>query len=145
VADAVHDVDQQIGRLVTGLQQLNLPVDIIVLADHGMAKVEAGAVQLDEYGLKTATFEKIIGLSLYPKTDADAESAYETLRGKSGRFLVYRRADVPGRLHFDTNPRAGDPIVVAPALTLFVSAQIFRGRSAFRLARMVTSPGAYPT
>jgi predicted AlkP superfamily pyrophosphatase or phosphodiesterase len=112
-ADAVHDLDDQIGRLVSGLKRLNLPVDLIVVADHGMAKVEDGAIQLDQYGLKTSSFEKIVGVNLYPKSDADAEAAYEMLRGKSNQFLVYRRAQIPADLHFDSNPRAGDPIVVA--------------------------------
>ncbi len=112
VADAVREVDSQIGRLVAGLKTLNLRVDVIVLADHGMAKVE-DVIQLDQYGLKTSSFDKIVGTNLYPKSDADAERAYETLRGKSDKFLVYRRAKMPPGLHFDSNPRAGDPIVVA--------------------------------
>jgi alkaline phosphatase D len=113
VADAVHALDRQIGRLVAGIRLLNLQVDVIVVADHGMAKVEEGVVQLDQYGLKTSSFQKIVGLNLYPKSDADAERAYEALRGKSDKFLVYRRAKVPAELHFGSNPRAGDPIVVA--------------------------------
>ena len=34
------------------------------------------------------------------------------MRGKSDKFAVYRRADVPAYLHFDSNPREGDPVVV---------------------------------
>jgi alkaline phosphatase D len=49
---------------------------------------------------------------LYPKADDDAQKAYEALRGKSDKFLVYRRAQVPPYLHFDSNPREGDPVVV---------------------------------
>jgi len=113
LADAVHELDDEIGRLLSGLQRLNLPVDVIVVADHGMVKVEDGVVALDEFGLKTSSFEKIVGLSFYPKSDADAASAYEALRGKSAKFVVYRRADTPAGLHFDSNPRAGDPIIVA--------------------------------
>ena len=113
VADAVHELDDEMGRLVSGLRRLNLPVNVIIVADHGMVKVEDGVVALDEFGLKSSSFEKIVGLSFYPKSEADAESAYETLRGKSNRFVVYRRADTPAGLHFDSNPRAGDPIVVA--------------------------------
>ena len=113
VADAVHELDRQIGRLVAGIKRLNLRVDVIVVADHGMAKVEEDVVQLEQYGLKTSSFQKIVGLNLYPKSEADAERAYETLRGKSDKFLVYRRANVPAELHVSSNPRAGDPIVLA--------------------------------
>jgi len=46
------------------------------------------------------------------KADDDAQKAYEALRGKSDKFLVYRRAQVPPYLHFDSNPREGDPVVI---------------------------------
>jgi alkaline phosphatase D len=113
VADAVHELDDEIGRLTTGLKDLHLPVDLIVVADHGMAKVEDGPIELDRFGLNTAGFATIVGLSLYPNSEADAQTAYQTLRGKSDKFLVYRRAEVPAALHFDRNPRAGDPIIIA--------------------------------
>jgi hypothetical protein len=49
---------------------------------------------------------------LYAKTDMDAQRAYDALRGKSDKFDVYRRAQMPPSLHDDGNPRSGDPIVV---------------------------------
>ncbi len=113
VADAVRELDGEIGRLVSGLKAIDLPVDLLVVADHGMARVEGSPIDLDRYGLKTSFFEKIVGLSLYPKSEADAQAAYETLNGKSDKFLVYRRAQVPANLHFDSNSREGDPIIVA--------------------------------
>src|SRR6202050_2394111 len=36
------------------------------------------------------------------------------MRGKSDKFVVYRRAQVPAYLHFDSNPREGDPVVIPP-------------------------------
>ncbi len=113
VAAAVGELDKEIGRLAAGLKQLNLPVDVIVLADHGMVNVQKGVILLDQFGLKTSSFEKIVQTYLYPKSEQDAQNAYETLRGKSDKFEVYRRAQMPARFHFDSNPRAGDPIIVA--------------------------------
>lgn len=112
VADAVHELDGEIGKLMDGLKQINLPVDLIVLADHGMVKVEGEPVHLRKYGFDASWFSPIVGLRLYPKSDGDAQKAYEAMRGKSDKFAVYRRADVPGYLHFDSNPREGDPVVV---------------------------------
>jgi hypothetical protein len=87
-------------------------VDLIVLADHGMAKVEGPTVFLDQYGLNPAWFKRIVGTAFYPKSEADAQRAYEALKGKSEKFLVYRRSQVPADLHFDANPREGDPVLV---------------------------------
>ncbi len=113
VADAVHELDRELGKLVDGINESRLPVDLIVLADHGMAKVEGQPVYLDQSGLNLDGISPIIGSILYPKTEDDAEKAYETLRGKSDKFVVYRRAMTPAGLHFADNPRSGDPVVVS--------------------------------
>jgi alkaline phosphatase D len=112
VADAVHELDGEIGKLMDGIKESKLPVDLIVLADHGMVKVDGPPIRLDQYGLSFSWFAQIVDSSLYPKSDDDAQKAYEALRGKSDKFLVYRRTQVPAYLHFDSNSREGDPVVV---------------------------------
>jgi hypothetical protein len=62
--------------------------------------------------LNSSWFDPIVGLALYPKSDDDAQKAYEAMRGKSDKFVVYRRAQVPAYLHFESNPREGDPVIV---------------------------------
>jgi alkaline phosphatase D len=120
-AEAVHELDGEIGKLVDGIKESKLPVDLIVLADHGMVEVKGAPIHLDEYGLNASWFAQIIGPSVYPKSDDDAQKAYEALRGKSDKFTVYRRAQVPAYLHFDSNPREGDPVVV-PTGPYFINA-----------------------
>jgi hypothetical protein len=70
--------------------------------------------------LPPSSFAQIVGTSLYPKSEEDAQKAYEALRGKSDKFLVYRRAQVPAYLHFDSNTREGDPVVI-PTGPYFIS------------------------
>jgi predicted AlkP superfamily pyrophosphatase or phosphodiesterase len=113
VAAAVHELDGELGKLVDGIKESRLPVDLIVVADHGMAKVEGPPVYLDQYGLNLDSISPIIGSILYPKSEEDTEKAYEALRGKSDKFVVYRRAMTPAALHLADNPRAGDPVVVS--------------------------------
>jgi predicted AlkP superfamily pyrophosphatase or phosphodiesterase len=112
VEEAVHELDSEIGKLMDGIKESKLPVDLIVLADHGMATVEGAPIHLDQFGLKTSWFVHITGANMYPKSEEDAQRAYEALEGKSDKFDVYRRAKVPAYLHFDSNARAGDPVVV---------------------------------
>jgi predicted AlkP superfamily pyrophosphatase or phosphodiesterase len=120
VADAVGELDREIGKLEDGIRESKLPVDLIVLADHGMVRVEGPPIHLDRYGLNLASFAPIIGSILYPKSEDDAEKAYQALRGKSAQFAVYRRAQIPAALHFDSNSREGDPVVV-PTGPYFIS------------------------
>jgi predicted AlkP superfamily pyrophosphatase or phosphodiesterase len=112
VAEAVHELDSEIGQLMDGIKESKLPVDLIVLADHGMVEVKGAPIHLDQYGLKLDSFVQIVGSNIYPKSDNDAQKAYEAMRGKSDKFDVYRRSQVPAYLHFDSNPREGDPVVV---------------------------------
>lgn len=112
VAASVQVVDKEIAALEEGLKKLSLPVDVIVVSDHGMAKTQGDWITLDQYFPDAGAFEKIVGSELYAKSEADAEHAYEGLHGKSDKFDVYRRAQMPGALHDDSNARAGDPIVV---------------------------------
>lgn len=108
--DAVDRVDRLIGKLEDGIAASGLPVDVIVLADHGMEKVDGGWVVLDRWA-DLSQFETV-GSLLYPKSDADAAKAYTALQHASPLFKVYRRGAVPAELHFDSNPRQGDPIIV---------------------------------
>ena len=109
-AEAVRHVDEMIGKLSEGIAASGLPVDLIVVADHGMETLQGGWVILDKWA-DLSQFETVGG-RLYPKSEADAEKAYQSLLGTSDTFKVYRRAEVPAYLHFNSNPRDGDPVVV---------------------------------
>ena len=108
--EAVRHVDEMIGKLADGIAATGLPVDLIVLADHGMETIQGGWVMLDKW----ADLSQIetSGPLLYAKSEADAEKVYKSLLGASDTFKVYRRANVPAYLHYNSNPREGDPVVV---------------------------------
>ncbi len=75
-----------------------------------MARVEGDWITLDKYAnLDNFT---TVGAQLYPNTEADADHAYQKLKAAQAGFLVYRRAHVPAELHFNDNPREGDPVIV---------------------------------
>jgi predicted AlkP superfamily pyrophosphatase or phosphodiesterase len=108
--EAVHHVDALMGTLMADLKTLHLPVDLIVVSDHGMATVEGDWIDLDRY----ADLSKFVavGSLLYAPDEQAAERAYRQLRGASDKFVAYRRRDVPAYLHFDSNARIGDPVVI---------------------------------
>ncbi len=112
VRDAVHHVDGLMGELEEKLKATGLPVDMIVVSDHGMAQLEDRRwFALDKLvDLKDAATE---GANLYPKTEAEKERIYRALRATNdSRFETYRLKDVPGRLEFNHNAREGDPVVI---------------------------------
>jgi alkaline phosphatase D len=114
--DAVHHVDALMGELEGKLKATGLPVDLIVVSDHGMVKLtDRKWVSLDKLvDLKDA---KTSGQSVYPKSEEEKKRIYEALKALNDpRFATYRLKDVPKPLDYNSNPREGDPVVVPRAL-----------------------------
>lgn len=109
-AAAVRQLDGVIARLVAAVALVRLPVDIVVVSDHGMINTQGPWINLQQYvdlkGVET------VGSMLYPPDEATAARLYAKLKGASDKFVVYRRSDVPAHLHFSHNARIGDPVVV---------------------------------
>lgn len=118
--DAVHKVDQAIGRLVAGLKAREIfpQVNLIIVADHGMAVQDYHhAIMLDElFDVNLA--EKILWtgeiVSIFPKAGQE-QTIYQTLKAKlPPQAKVYRKRELPARLHYSTGPRVA-PLLVLPA------------------------------
>jgi alkaline phosphatase D len=108
---AALKMDAMVGKLKAALDSTGLPVDLVVVSDHGMSKVEGGWVTLDQFA-DLAGFETD-GSLLYGKTEADRARVYNQLKKASSQFVVFRRKDLPASLNYSLNPRAGDPVVIA--------------------------------
>jgi arylsulfatase A-like enzyme len=110
-AAAVAHVDQLVGDLHEQLDKLHLPIDLVVVSDHGMEHEQGPWIDLSRFA-DLSNFVTV-GPLLYPNSDADAEKAYQELKIKTDAFTVYRRKRVPGTYDYDSNPREGDPVVIA--------------------------------
>lgn len=107
---AVRTVDGLMGELKAQLDATHLPIDLVVVSDHGMAKVEGGWITLDQ--LANLSGFETDGALLYGQTEADRERAYNQLKKASADFVVYRRKMIPANLHFNGNEREGDPVII---------------------------------
>jgi predicted AlkP superfamily pyrophosphatase or phosphodiesterase len=108
---AARKMDAMVGKLKAALDSTGLPIDLVVISDHGMVKVEGGWINLDQFADLTG-FETA-GSLLYGKTEEDRARVYDKLKQATSQFVVYRRKSMPGGLHYNQNPREGDPIVIA--------------------------------
>jgi predicted AlkP superfamily pyrophosphatase or phosphodiesterase len=108
---AVLKMDRMVGKLEKALKATKLPIDLVVISDHGMAKVDGGWINLEDFadlsGFETA------GPLLYSESEDARVRAYNKLKQASSQFMAYRRKDVPAGLDYNQNPREGDPVVVA--------------------------------
>jgi alkaline phosphatase D len=104
-------MDAIVGKLEAALKATGLPIDLVIVSDHGMVKSEGGWIDLDQFA-DLAGFD-VAGSLLYAKTEEDRARVYNQLKHASSQFVVYRLKNVPAALNFNQNPREGDPVVVA--------------------------------
>ncbi|UBM57579.1 ectonucleotide pyrophosphatase/phosphodiesterase [Marinilongibacter aquaticus] len=110
---AVLHVDQQIGALREGLKKLNLPVYLIVTADHGMDDVSE-FINVRDYGVELERGQFYSGpvAMIYTKNEEETEAIYAKL-AKQNLFKVYTRDAVPAYLHHNKNEKIGDLVLIA--------------------------------
>ncbi|HEV2486043.1 MAG TPA: ectonucleotide pyrophosphatase/phosphodiesterase [Terracidiphilus sp.] len=108
---AEKQMDGLVGKLKAVLDATGLPIDLVVVSDHGMVHVQGSAIVLDQFadltGFDTA------GDLLYGETEEDRNRVYNQLKKASSQFVVYRRKNVPPELNYSQNPREGDPVIIA--------------------------------
>lgn len=105
--DAVADIDRTIGQLVDGLAALGQPANLVIVADHGMAQTSSARTVLlgqyiaadDAHVVETGPYAS---LAPAPGRAAVVEKA---LLGKHEHFECWRKAEIPARFHYGTNPR----------------------------------------
>jgi predicted AlkP superfamily pyrophosphatase or phosphodiesterase len=115
VDDALRNTDEAIARLVRGLKQDGLfdKMNIIVLADHGMASVPlTNSILIDQ--LIPQDTVQTVGLGILagfnPKsTDAkslaDFAAVERRLEQPQPHMQCWDKTRVPARLHYGSNPR----------------------------------------
>lgn len=108
---AERKTDALIGKLKSALDAMGLPVDLVVVSDHGVADVQGGWITLDRF----ADLNGFDGKSdlLYAQSEQDRVRVYEQLKKASSQFVVFRRRNVPAELDYNHGARVGDPVVIA--------------------------------
>ncbi|KAI5621726.1 ectonucleotide pyrophosphatase/phosphodiesterase 7-like precursor, partial [Silurus asotus] len=114
--EMVKQVDRTVGYLRTSVENNNLTqcLNIIITADHGMTTVHRGS------GVNEIVLYKIPGFSfkdldfhlvdygpsglLLPK-EGRLEKVYNALKGAHPHLHVYKKEEMPPRLHFGKNDR----------------------------------------
>lgn len=106
---AARHLDEALGQLVAGVRNLGLEdrTTVVVVSDHGMTPLSYDRViYLDEL-LDVGTVDVLEwnGTLLLTPRDGDADALYQRLHGKHRALTVYKREQMPGRLHFRNNRR----------------------------------------
>lgn len=115
--DAVLRVDRWVGTLWDELKKLPIPIDLMIVSDHGMEALDAQkTVYLDDY--LDVTKIKVLGrgpqVFIYRTADTTPEVVKNLemgLKKLSHHIRSYRRDQFPEKFHLYGNPRAGDWLI----------------------------------
>jgi predicted AlkP superfamily pyrophosphatase or phosphodiesterase len=116
--EAVAIVDAAIGKLREGVHRLGLDgvVSYVIVADHGMTETSPDRVVAlsDLLDLKKVQIDFVGAVAgIRPREGVSEEEIYQTLAAKPEHYSVYRREEMPERLHFRDNRRIPPIVMIA--------------------------------
>lgn len=111
------DVDAAVKALIDGLAKQGVEANLVIVADHGMAPISGERLVFldDEVAADAFTITAhgpVATLDPKPGREAEVEAA---LLGRSDHVECWRKAEIPPRLAYGTNPRI--PAIVCLAET----------------------------
>lgn len=112
---AVLKVDKHLSQLVQEVEQLNLPVNFVIVSDHGMKAIDNDkTVYLKNYldTSKVTFFERgaVTTISVHDKNDiAEVKHALEQVPYSQ----VFLNHELPEHYQYKHNPRSGDMVLLA--------------------------------
>lgn len=114
---AIARVDSAVGAIVDGIQQQGATgrVNVVVVADHGMTEIRSSrAIALDDYvamdSLEIGDWDPVA--TIIPKPGRE-QYVYGALRNAHPHLKVYRKGELPERLHYNTGPRVTPLVAIA--------------------------------
>lgn len=137
---AIAHVDSLVGILVDGIASRGIAdrVNLIIVSDHGMASTSRDRqIALDDYidmsRVRVVDWSPVLALT----PDADyRDEAYRRLKGAHPNLQVYRKGEVPARLHYNNHPR------ITPLIGLADEGWSITTRARLRTARPDQLDGA---
>jgi predicted AlkP superfamily pyrophosphatase or phosphodiesterase len=114
---AIARVDSAVGAILDGIDRLGARdrVDVIVTSDHGMAETEASrTISLDDYvsldSLDIGDWSPVA--TIIPKAGA-ADYVYRALVRAHPHLRVYRKGELPARLHYNSGAHVTPIVAIA--------------------------------
>jgi predicted AlkP superfamily pyrophosphatase or phosphodiesterase len=95
---ALFDLDAALGSLFDGVRETGLPVNIIIVSDHGMLEIPMDqymSLDLVSDDTRYRTVSNGAMVSIHPNRPHETEEIYVQLKDKEDHFTVYKTADTP--------------------------------------------------
>ncbi|WP_296384667.1 ectonucleotide pyrophosphatase/phosphodiesterase [Winogradskyella sp.] len=105
---ALLDLDSNLGSLFKGVKATGLPVNIIIVSDHGMADLSTSNLIPIESIKNDSMFLTIDNgsiVNIHPKKNIKIDSVFQYLKQRETHFKVYKTENTPG---FEYKPKNKD-------------------------------------
>jgi len=114
--ETLLEADFLLGQLMDGLKKINLPVNVIVVSDHGMTELKQEEKTWLTLGKLFNTEDKNLvvvnsGTHAHIYTNK-VDSLFTVLKKKEENFIVYKKGVFPERWHY-SHERVGDLLILA--------------------------------
>lgn len=124
----VLQADSLLGNLMDRLKGVDLPVNVIVVSDHGMLELKQ---EPQTYITLSSLFNIADTSIVYASGGTQAhfytdkvDSLYNVLKANEKHFRIYKREEFPARWHYD-HDRAGDLLLVVDPWLLHPGSRTF--------------------
>ena len=104
ISEALIRLDADLGILFSGIKKTGLPINVMIVSDHGMLDIP-----IDQYipieKIENDDLYRVVNngaiVHIYPKTDANMEDIYNRLKSMENHFSVFRTKETP---QFENTP-----------------------------------------
>ncbi|WP_025761897.1 alkaline phosphatase family protein [Dyadobacter tibetensis] len=96
---ALFELDKNLGELFQGVRDLKLPVNIMIVSDHGMSTVKTEHLIASESIQNESLYTLMDNGSLinvHPKDGISLDTVFTYLKKRENHFKVYRTENTPG-------------------------------------------------
>ena len=104
--EAIFALDKNLGDLFEGVAETGLPVNIMIVSDHGMTdQLVSNIIPFESFENEDlfTTINSATCASIHPHEHVSADSVLQYLRQKENHFTAYKTEDTPG---FEYNPQS---------------------------------------
>lgn len=117
LAETLQGVDEQIGRLIAGLEAGGVwpDVNLVIVSDHGMTDLDDDKVVIldDIIDLDDVEVIEWTPVSMIKPEEGKADEVYAQLEAEDDHYTVYRRHELPERFRLAGSERVPEIVVVA--------------------------------
>jgi ectonucleotide pyrophosphatase/phosphodiesterase family member 5 len=132
--EAIHSSDKILGKLLSGLVESQIKVNIVIVSDHGMREISTNRVIiLDDY-IADISQMTIYGSGPMLQIDSDVKNLHLKFKDIPN-INVYDKSQIPLRYHFN-NENTGDFLLVADPGWLIFSQEAFDKTSMLNIKGM---------